>query len=467
MYQSIGTIAVLLLALGLLPGGLSAAEAPSLHADKIGAEVHTHLAGSPRATVMVMLQTASPLAADVPRSERAQQIAAAGDAVLAALPADGYTLRRRFEQVAALFLDVSASAVDALQHDPGVLRVDLDVGGRAQMNQAAPLARVSQVRERGFVGLGVKTAVVDSGVQLNHVDLVDSIVGQQCFCSGAVAGVGCCPNGSDTQSGDGSGADANGHGTHVTGIITGDGGHAPQGGAPASPVVAVRVLDQNNSFRTSADIVAALDWIAVNHPDTRVVNLSVGTNQLFPQACDTSTAWTMALAQATAAVTANGTVMTASSGNQGSASSISAPACIADVLAVGAVWTSTIADQTFLGCTDTAISADKPTCFTNSSANVALYAPGAFITSTGLDISPYTNGYEATYGGTSQAAPLVAACIADLFQLKPSLTPTQVKTALLASDVRVTDPKNGLAFPRLNCEKALIDLDRVFANGFN
>jgi len=445
--------------------GVSAASMPI--PAKVGAEVYARLAEASRATVVVVFaeSDASPDAAQV--QQRRARIAASADAVLAGLPANGYALRRRFDNVSALALDIDQATLAALAADPRVVRVDLDVGGHAQMNQAAPLARVAQVRSRGFVGTGVKTAVIDSGAQLNHVDLADSIVGQQCFCSSATPGTGCCPNGSDTQSGAGSAADAAGHGTNVTGIITGNGTLAPRGGAPAASVVVIRMLDAEDGFYSTSDIVASLDWLASHHPDVRAVNMSVGTNQLFAGTCDNATAWTMALKQAAAAVVANGAVLTSSSGNQASSNSISAPACLGNVMAVGAVWDSTMANQTFLGCTDTAIVPDKPTCFTNSDSKVAIYAPGAYTTATGLDIDPYTNNGASSYGGTSQAAPLVAACAADLFQLRPAPTAARVKAALIASDVHVTDPKNGLSFPRLNCEKALIDLDRIFGNGFD
>lgn len=435
--------------------------APAIAAEKVAADVHARLRTAPRVTVVVAL-TNDALPGDASqREERKRRIAASADAVLAALPAGSYALRRRFDQVAALSLDISTKAVDTLRTRAEVLRVDLDVGGGAQMLQAAPLAHVSEVRARGLVGQGVKTVVVDSGARLDHPDLADSIAGQQCFCSSATPGTGCCPNGLDTQSGAGSGADGNGHGTNVAGIITGNGTQSPQGGAPAAATVIVRVLDDQNRFYSSSDIVATLDWIASQHPDAKVVNLSLGTNQLFDATCDDSTAWTMALAQAAAAVAANGTLMTVSSGNQASPTSIAAPACLSNVLAVGAVWDSAMSDQNFLGCTDSGIVADKPTCFTNSNAGVALYAPGAYTTSSGLD------GATSSYGGTSQAAPLVASCIADLFQFKPSLTRDRVKAALIASPTRVTDPKNGLSFPRLDCEQALIDVDRIFSDGFD
>lgn len=228
------------------------------------------------------------------------------------------------------------------------------------MLQAAPLARVRNVRTRDFTGVNVKTAVIDSGAQINHPDLEDSIVGQQCFCSSETPGIGCCPSGAPTQAGPGSGEDAEGHGTNVTGIITGNGNWAPQGGSPDGSVAIVRVLDSNGSFYSSSDIVAALDWIATNHADVRVVNMSVGTNTLFNSVCDNSFSWTMALRQAVAAVAANGTLMTASSRNQASATSISAPACISGLIAVGATWDANLGSRTFLGCTDSTTEAGSP-----------------------------------------------------------------------------------------------------------
>ncbi|WP_165371582.1 S8 family peptidase [Pseudolysobacter antarcticus] len=432
----------------------------------VGAEVTATLAHADSVAVVVMLASPQQDKLIATNSETRRTIARSVDRVLAELPAHEFTLRRRFDNISAISLDISSRALAILRRDTAVLRIDVVAGGSAQLLQAAPLAHVSDVRALGFTGKNIKTAVIDSGVQLDHADLADSIVGQQCFCSSATPGVGCCPNGSATQSGAGSGADAEGHGTNVTGIITGNGSIAPQGGAPDANVVIVRVLDSHGSFYDASDIAAALDWIATNHPDTKIVNMSVGTNALFSSACGNAQSFTMVMQAAVNAVAANGTLMTASSGNQASATSISAPACINGVIAVGAVWDSTLSNQTFLGCTDTAIVADKPTCFTNSNALVQLYAPGAYTTATGLNTDPFTSNGQSSYGGTSQASPLVASCIADLFQLKPNATAVQIKAALAASPAHITDPKSGLSFPRLDCKQALIYLDRIFANGF-
>lgn len=434
--------------------------------DRVGADVAARIASNGHATVMVALDMPATVAKHGTK-ERNEAIARVADAVLGALPAGSYTLRHRFETVAALSLDIDAAALQALRSVSGIRRVDLDVGGHAHMLQSAPLAHVDSVRALGYIGSGIKVAVIDSGVDLAHPDLASRIVGQQCYCSGATSGTGCCPDGTDVQGGAGSGMDAEGHGTNVAGILGGSGANAPQGGAPNVSMLAVRVLDENGAFRTTADIVAALDWISAHHPDTRVVNMSLGTNMLFAGNCDNATSWTMALADAVATLDANGTVITVSSGNQGSNTMIAAPACLSHVIAVGATWDASMGNQNFLGCIDTGIVARKPTCFTNSNDRVALYAPGAYLTSTGLAGGPFTTGFVSTYGGTSQASPLVASCVADMLQLRPTASPATIRSALVDSDQHVMDPKNGLTFPFLDCLDAMIRVDRVFAGGFD
>lgn len=427
---------------------------------KIGAEVYAQLAAAPTATVVVIF--GAPAQTRSNHAARTATLKTTADAVLAALPAGDFTLRHRFHRVAALALEAGPETVKALRADPLVLRVDLDVGGEGHMHQSAPLARVSNVRDLGWIGEGVKVGILDSGIRSSHFDLAGNLVGEHCFCSSATPGTGCCPNGQDEQAGAGSAADGAGHGTNVAGIITGTGSHAPTGGAPGTKVVMVRMLDDYNSFYTSYDIAAGLDWLAANHPDLRVVNMSVGTSALFTNVCDTSAAWATAVYQAAQALALNGTVLTASAGNQGSATQISMPACLSNVLAIGAVWDAALGSQTMLGCTDGSVTPDLPTCFSNSGNNIALYAPGAYVTSTGHS----SDTGIATWGGTSQAAPLTAACVADLMQMHPGATPAEIEAALAATPVQVVDPKNGRSFPRLDCHAAMIHLDTIHKDGF-
>ena len=69
------------------------------------------------------------------------------------------------------------------------------------------------------------------------------------------------------QSGAGAARDDNGHGTHVSGIVAGDGATAPRGIAPGARIVAVKVLDSTTAFRSFTQIYRALEWIADERPD--------------------------------------------------------------------------------------------------------------------------------------------------------------------------------------------------------
>lgn len=438
----------------------------------IGSDVDQALRHASRVRVMVVLQdddakarrersTASIESAETIASIQAQVVHRT-DALLRTLPSPHYTLKRRFAWVPALALEIDATALRALRASPQVRRVDLDAGGRGAMMQSGPIVRINETFVAGLTGAGAKIAVVDSGIDTDHPDFSTRIVAQQCFCSGPIGSEGCCPNAADTMSGAGSAEDDLGHGTHVAGVAASAGAVSTRGAAPAAQIVAVKVLDDGNSFCCASDIVAALDWIAQHHPDARAVNTSLGTGVLFPGDCDTDSAITIALAAATDALLANGTLLFASSGNSGSASQISAPACLSRAVAVGATWDNQFGLRTAHGCTSPT-GVDRATCFSNSNDRVDLYAPGAEVTSSGI------GGGVATYVGTSQSSPLAAGCATALRAAFPAATPTQVRAALRASPTTLVDPKNGLAFPRLDCADAALQLsdpDRMFFDGF-
>ncbi len=427
--------------------------------EKVGAGIAQQLESQKRVRVLVMFAIDEAKAVRGEAS-RAEQIVAVRQSLLAKAANEDLILRRAFIEVPGFAVEVTAAGLKALRDDPRVSRVDIDAGGEGHMLQGSPLSRVTDVFNRGLTGAGSKIAVIDSGIDLDHADFSGRIVAEQCFCSGVAGSVGCCPNALDSQSGSGAAQDDHGHGTNVAGVMAGGGAVAPRGGAPGADIVAVKVLDSTNSFCCSSDIVAALDWVRVNHPDVKVVNASLGTSTLFASACDANAP---SLAAAVNNLTANGTMVFVSSGNQRSATSMGAPACVANSISVGAVYDSAQGNTNyaFFGCGDNNTAADLPTCFTNSNATIDLYAPGASATSSG------NGGGQSTFTGTSQAAPLSAGCAATLRARVPNATAAEVEAALEASPTRVTDPKNGLNFPRLDCLDALARLAPViFRNGF-
>jgi MYXO-CTERM domain-containing protein len=103
----------------------------------------------------------------------------------------------------------------------------------------------------------------------------------------------------------------------------------------------------------------------------------------------------------------------------------------------------------FADCSDATSDFDQIACFSNSSARVDLLAPGAPILSDSL------NGRTELYWGTSQASPAAVGVAALLLQCAPSLTPAQLKQALVDSGVKRTDTRNGLTFPSVRALAAV------------
>jgi subtilisin family serine protease len=418
--------------------------APTALAGEIGPAVRERIAAAGRARVVILFQDGADPGTLRPESafpSRARVLArlAASEFEPLALPA--------WRRVPAAAGWITAAGLARLAADPDVLRVDLDLPGGGNLAESVPLVRADVVQSLGLTGHGIAVAILDSGVTANHADLADDVVAQQCFCVNA-NGTGCCPNGLTAQSGTGAATDEHGHGTNVAGIVTSAGRIAPKGVAPDAPIVAVRVLDRNNSFSGTAQIVSALDWIATDRPDVRVVNMSLGTFALFTVPCDSASAAVTAMARAIDVLRNRGVLVTVSTGNDRSSVSMEAPACSSSATSVSATYDANFGPFDFFGCAE-ATAPDKIACFGNSAPGLKLLAPGAAITSAGI------TGGRSTFFGTSQAAPHVAGAAALLLQARPSLTPAAIESALASTGVPIADPRNGLVVPRIDVAAAV------------
>jgi len=424
--------------------------APACRAEKLSSDALAQANAKGSVRVLVMLNDDPVPAGKLDRARRQLQVSQRVDGVLGRLaennlPDASPRIYRRFIFVPAFAIEANVAVLARLEGDPDVRRIDIDAPGSGSAiapDEASVLNNVSPLQAMGLDGTGMKVAVIDSGLDTDHVDLQPRLVAQQCFCSG---GGGCCANGQATQSGAGAAEDGHGHGTNVTGIIVGQGIVAPRGAVPAVELVAVRVLDNNNSFCCASDVIAAMDWVAANHPDVDAVNMSVGTSALHAGNCDSSNT---AMAAALSNLTALGAVVVASAGNQGNSDKMSAPACLLNAVGVGATWDFTGPASPFLGCTETR-EPKKPACFSNRSSTTDIYGAGAFVTSTGR------NGATSTFGGTSMASPMVAACAIALKQAAPASTVAQRMEAMTLAPTTVTDVVSGRSFPFLDCVDAV------------
>ena len=146
-------------------------------------------------------------------------------------------------------------------------------------------------------GRGISVAVIDSGLKL-HADLTLRRVRKfMDFVTGGLTPVDNC-----------------GHGTHVAGIIAGDGTASNgkyEGIDPSLDLVVLRVLGDDCSGSTS-DVIDALEWVGRNHAlyNIKVVNLSLG-HPVF------ESIWTDPMVQAVERLSRKGVVVVTAAGNMG------------------------------------------------------------------------------------------------------------------------------------------------------
>jgi subtilisin family serine protease len=408
---------------------------------------------SDRAPVVISLEVEA--RGRISRGARRQQIHDQGSRVLADCPPEDFKLRHRFEYAAGVAGELHLRAMRRLLRNVAVRNIDLDGGGRGMLGQTLPIVGGYTANTAGFTGAGITVAVLDSGLDTDHPDLAAALVDEHCICPG------CCPDGSDLQTGPGAAEDDNGHGSLVTGVLLSRGQAASVGMASATDLVAVKVLDAELVFQSTSDIVDALSWVITNYtsepptPSTvRIVNMSLATFPTFPDSspgdCGDSGGAVGMLADVVDELEFRGVLVVAAAGNEGNLAELPAPACLSNVIAVGAVWDEDLGRQdTAFGCVDPQTAPDQVTCFTNAPAHTSLFAPGASLTGPGLD------GGLSFADGTSFASPLVAGCAALLVEQQPLRSPAGLTSLMLSSPDTVSDPATGFSFPRLDCADAL------------
>ncbi len=408
--------------------------------------VREQIASDGRARVLVTLDAGitAPARGLPDRAEREAQIRAAGEAVLSSLTGTSHQLLRRYRLVDSLALEVTAESLSVLAVHPRVESVGLDEMMFRNLDQSMVVVHADDVQALGYDGTGVEVAVIDTGIDVNHTDFTGRISAERCYCGG-----GCCPNGNSTQTGSGAADDFDGHGTHVSGIVLGDGATAPKGFAPNADLVAIRVFGPIRSGAFVSDIVAGLDWVATTSTvDVRIVNMSLGGGA-YRGTCDTANASNRSYARAVSSLRSKDIIVTASSGNDASTNLMGSPGCIEEVISVGSTYDENIGSITFRACRDTTTAQDQIACYSNGSTALDLLAPGSAIT------AARDGGGSITLHGTSMAAPSVAGCAALLVEARPAISADDLEDALETSNTTITDARSGRSHPRLDCEEAL------------
>src|SRR5262249_52125721 len=375
-----------------------------------------------------------------------QGIANAQNAVLGALTGSSYRMVHRYDTLPFLALELSPGALAVLNTLGSVItRVEEDKLLAPMLPESVPLVHADEVSRADFTGIGQVVAILDTGVDKAHSFLAGKVVEEACYSAN-----GNCPNGQTSQTGPGAGvpctyAPSGGrHGTHVGGIAGGSGA-AFSGVAKGASLMAVQVFSRSTgascgagenpcALASTSDLMAGLERVYVlrSNYSFASVNMSLGGGG-FPTNCDTES-----LKVAIDNLRSVGIATAIASGNDGFINALSFPACISTAISVGSTddgSNGTIADAVSLP-------------FSNSASFLSLLAPGRLI------LSSIPGGLFTNLAGTSMAAPHVAGSWAVLKQAKPSATVSEVLTALQATGVAITDPRNSLTKSRIRVFEA-------------
>jgi hypothetical protein len=265
----------------------------------------------------------------------------------------------------------------------------------------------------------ISVAVLDTGVQDNHIELDGKVFNTQDFTNDIFP--------------DGDWKDYGGHGTHVSAIIAGKGVNTlgnplnqAKGVAPGVDLMVGKVCTILSGCPEDA-IIGGLEYAA---GQAEVINMSLGGGLSSEENCDNDGDPIVTKVNELAAA---GTVIVIASGNDGSSNAISYPGCASGVIAVGAVDIN-----------------DNIASFSNQGPAVDIVAPGVHTMSAwscndfSASLDCNSNWYYYA-DGTSMATPHVAGVVALILDKNPTWTVDQVKEALYntAIDLPGTGDGNG------------------------
>lgn len=370
--------------------------------------------------------------------------------------------------VNGLVASLDHNGIVSLSNQSNVVYISKDRPLTPFFDNAAPAVNASAAWQSNYTGAGIGVALIDSGVN-THPDLFTTalfptsrVVYNQSFVPG-----------------DSSAADAYGHGTHIAGLIAGDGISSTgplfsqnfKGIAPKANIVNLRVLDANGRATDSAVIAAIGQAINLKSKyNIRVINLSLGRAVFESYRQDP-------LCRAVEQAWRNGIVVVVAAGNNGrylptsGYSTVTSPGNDPYVLTVGSMKPMGTPERT-----DDLIasySSKGPTVLDHV-VKPDVVAPGNLLVSTEtsnttlyntelnnrVPYSAYIYGGSASpskfyfeLSGTSMATGVVSGAVADLLQAHPVLTPDQVKARLMKTASKtfpttssVYDPSTGITY---------------------
>ena len=276
-------------------------------------------------------------------------------------------------------------------------------------------------------GAGVVIAVIDSGIDLDHPALVNSIVEAVSIIPDSAYG-----DGGYFYEGYQGAQDYEGHGSHVSGILVGQTEEMTLGIAPQADIISIKALEKYGSAAagTTEWLIRAILYAISRNVD--IINLSVGGSKSYVSAAQ------VAFQQAADA----GILVVCATGNStnGPSDTIDYPAAYDNTLAITSVT---------VGEDGTALSG-----FSNYGPGTDLSAPGVAIYSCDAD------GQYQTLSGTSMSCAVATGVAALLLSQEPDLTPDELVQIMeqTATDAGAVGYDTTFGWGVVNAEAALLQM---------
>lgn len=285
------------------------------------------------------------------------------------------------------------------------------------MDRVRQIVNASYAYRRGYYGEGVGVAVMDTGIAV-HPDFQHRVAVFR-----------------DYIKYQNKIYDDNGHGTHVAGIIGGNGRMSKgkySGIAPACHFIILKVLDEKGNGNT-AGVVEGIQWL-VEHQEEhriRIINISVG------MVLTAKKEERGKLLRAVEYAWDNDIVVIAAAGNNGpDAGSVTIPGISRKIITVGCF------DDRVEGMKASGL---KPEYSGQGPTESCIMKPELVEPGTNIYSCSNNSDYYAKKSGTSMAAPIVSGAVALLLDKYPYFTPKDVKLRLYerAVDLGLPSQKQG------------------------
>ena len=360
----------------------------------------------------------------------------------------------RFHWIDIISGSVPVDRIPDLLELKGVVFLNLNGPVEVLMDQVVPEHHVNAVWDLGYTGEGMTVAVIDTGIDDQHVGLNDFDDNPLTDDPKVIAFYDAI-NSPDQKDGTTAPYDDHGHGSHCAGISAGTGEEDPAemdgqennryvGVAPGAYLIGVKVLSGGGSG-TFDQVMAGMEWCIDNREkyNIRAATMSLGGVWLV----ELTQSEEERLSSLANTMIHEGIALTIAAGNSGTYGSIGTPGNARDVITVGATEKNR----------NTAMYSSRgPTSEGLIKPNLAAIGSGV------VSVDANTGTGYVGMSGTSMATPVVAGIMCLLLEANPDLDPLTLRNILeYTSEFRwvshPTRPNNDYGWGFVEADAALAE----------